>query len=58
MYLCCELTDTSLPQIGEFFGGRDHTTVMHARDKIKRESQSDPKLSKTLSDLNSQLQVN
>ena len=57
MYLCCELTDTSLPQIGEFFGGRDHTTVMHARDKIKRESQSDQKLHKTLSDLSSQLQL-
>jgi len=36
MYLCRELTPLSLPKIGEAFGGRDHTTVMHANDKIKR----------------------
>lgn len=34
MYLCRELTDSSLPKIGEAFGGRDHTTVMHANKKI------------------------
>lgn len=34
MYLCRELTDLSLPKIGEEFGGRDHTTVIHACDKI------------------------
>jgi len=37
MYLARELTNYSLPDIGGFFGGRDHSTVMHACDKINRE---------------------
>ena len=35
MYLCRELTDLSLPKIGQAFGGRDHTTVMHANRKVR-----------------------
>ena len=41
MYLCRELADLSYPRIGELFGGRDHTTVMHACDKVARLEKSD-----------------
>jgi chromosomal replication initiator protein len=44
MYLCRELTDASLPRIGEEFGGRDHTTVMHACDRVKRALSEDAHL--------------
>jgi len=41
MYLCRELTDSSLPKIGKQFGGRDHTTVIHATSKIAKLIQED-----------------
>jgi chromosomal replication initiator protein len=41
MYLCRDLTDLSLPKIGAAFGGRDHSTVIHAVEKIRRLIQSD-----------------
>ena len=41
MYLCRDLTDLSLPKIGAAFGGRDHTTVIHAVEKVKKLIQSD-----------------
>ena len=44
MYLCRELTDLSLPKIGEEFGGRDHTTVMHAQDKVSRSVKTNPSI--------------
>ncbi|MBI5974969.1 chromosomal replication initiator protein DnaA [Staphylococcus canis] len=44
MYLSRELTDFSLPKIGEEFGGRDHTTVIHAYDKIKNDIENDATL--------------
>jgi chromosomal replication initiator protein len=44
MYLARTLTSASLPKIGEEFGGRDHTTVMHANDKITEELKSNPEI--------------
>lgn len=51
MYLSRELTETSLPRLGEMFGGRDHTTVIHAYEKISRERNEDVKLSNTIKEL-------
>ncbi|MBS5788698.1 MAG: chromosomal replication initiator protein DnaA [Clostridioides difficile] len=55
MYLSRELTDLSLPKIGEEFGGRDHTTVIHAYDKVSKEIEADEdikyKINKIISDL-------
>jgi len=56
MYLCRELTESSLPAIGQFFGGRDHTTVLHAYDKIQKEKATDEKLGKTIADLMERIQ--
>ena len=55
MYLCRELTELSLPKIGEFFGKRDHTTVMHACEKISNEMLKDEDLRNTISDLKSKI---
>ncbi len=44
MFLCREITDDSLPQIGKFFGGRDHSTVIHAHQKIKKEIETNTKI--------------
>jgi len=48
MYLAKELTQKSLPDIGELFGGRDHTTVLHAVRKISSERQSNTELNRSL----------
>ncbi len=42
MYLCCAMTDMSLKEVGKAFGGKDHTTVLHARNKIKDQLEQDP----------------
>jgi len=55
MYLARELTDSSLPRIGEEFGGRDHTTVMHACERVRSEMQRDPHLAATIHALIQQL---
>jgi chromosomal replication initiator protein len=51
MYLCRELTDFSLPRIGQEFGGRDHTTVIHACDKIREDLKASPDLQGTMRSL-------
>ena len=51
MYLCRELTDLSLPKIGRILGGRDHTTVMHGVNKIKKLLTTDPELARQVSHL-------
>lgn len=51
MYLSRELTDYSLPKIGEAFGGRDHTTVIHAHEKITQQLKVDQDLTKILQNL-------
>ena len=55
MYLARTLTRHSLEEIGGYFGGRDHTTVMHACDKIKRLKKDDAALDATVVRLTSQL---
>jgi len=51
MFLCRELTDLSLPKIGDEFGGRDHTTVMHAFEKISEEIKTNPETYRTVEEL-------
>ena len=51
MYLCRELTDLSLPQVGAAFGGRDHTTVMHANKKVAASMKEDTQTFKSVSDI-------
>lgn len=57
MYLSRELTDFSLPKIGEEFGGRDHTTVIHAHEKISKMLLTDSLLQKQLKEINELLKV-
>ena len=51
MYLCRELTEMSLPQIGREFGGRDHTTVIHAFSKISEGIEKDFELRRSIEEL-------
>ena len=55
MYLTRELTDFSLPKIGQEFGGKDHTTVMHAYDKSQKAVQTDVELKSSVADLRQML---
>src|SRR5690606_24710119 len=55
MYLSRELTDFSLPKIGEEFGGRDHTTVIHAHEKIEKMLKEDKQLQEEIKQIRSML---
>lgn len=56
MYLCKTLTTRSLPEIGRRFGGRDHTTVLHAVRKIGQLRKSDPSVDQEVSYLEARFQ--
>ena len=51
IYLITELLPMPLVQIGEMFGGRDHTTIIHARDKISEEIKTNPRIKITVADI-------
>ncbi|MCM3744546.1 chromosomal replication initiator protein DnaA [Sporosarcina luteola] len=53
MYLSRELTDSSLPKIGSEFGGRDHSTVIHAHEKISKQLKDDQNLQQDIQDIKS-----
>lgn len=55
MYLSREMTDFSLPKIGEEFGGRDHTTVIHAHEKISKMLSSDPEFQSKIDEIRESL---
>ncbi|KLU59125.1 chromosomal replication initiator protein DnaA [Peptococcaceae bacterium CEB3] len=57
MYLSRKMTDCSLPKIGEEFGGRDHTTVIHAHDKIQEILDNDPQFERKISEIISRIQA-
>ncbi|CAI3590396.1 chromosomal replication initiator protein DnaA [Clostridium neonatale] len=58
MYLSRKLTDMSLPKIGEEFGGRDHTTVIHAYEKISENLKTDDTLQHTVNNITKKLTQN
>ena len=57
MFLMRQLTDESYQNIGEFFGGRDHTTVMHACKKTEEDLANDNELTRTIDRVRQRLKV-
>lgn len=57
MYLICDILGQSMPlaNVGEYFGGRDHTTVIHARDKISEDTKSNEAISSQVKDIRDRL---
>ncbi len=58
MFLCRQLTEASLPRIGEMLGGRDHTTVLHGCGKIEELTKTTPTIRAAVEDLTKQLKKN
>ena len=57
MYLTRELTELSLPRIGEAYGGRDHSTVIHANRKIQKLIRERPSLFEQIQELTGHIKV-
>jgi chromosomal replication initiator protein len=55
MYLCRQLAGSSLPEIGNFFGGKDHSTVIHSCKVIEEKREKDPELKARIETLIKQL---
>jgi chromosomal replication initiator protein len=55
MYLARELTKTPLTEIGGFFGGRDHTTILHACNKVGKEMENNPQFKQIIENLINQI---
>src|SRR5690606_19555972 len=58
MYLSKELTKSSLKTIGLHFGGRDHSTVIHACTSVEKDRLTDPNLNEIINELKSQIEIN
>ena len=57
MYLCRELANLSFPNIGKDFGGRDHSTVLHAYSKISTEYKNNPETRDLIEDIKKSLNL-
>ena len=57
MYLIREMTDLSLPKIGNSFGGKDHTTVIHSCDKIAVSIQTNPEIKQVVNQIRESLET-
>jgi len=55
MFLCRDLTDASFPEIGRDFGGKDHTTIIHACKQMKKSQETDATLRATLENLKEEI---
>ena len=55
MYVSRKLTDSSLPKLGDEFGGRDHSTVLHAFNKVEEDIENNLEIKKNIDDIISML---